>query len=240
MTLIAGLKCVDGYVLCADSQETVRDKGLEYRVMRKKIAPIKHKDFEMAVAASGDGPTINAFIARIKKSNKTISYVDLDQISTWLYRELKAYLKEQQIRPKNINSSIRLNVGVWHKDGTGALWDTEGGEIAEIEDYSIIGFADFKYEYAVQQLYRDDLTIAQGIFLGLYVMSLAERTSNYVKGPISVVVVRNSGIHPQAPKVVTELDNRVQLFAAQFDKLLLSCPDTGLQHGQFADKVNGL
>jgi hypothetical protein len=237
MTLIAGFKCVDGYVLCADSQETVKEKGNEYRVMRKKIAPIKHVDFELSIAAAGEGPTINPFISKIRKASRKITAGDLDEVSDWLRQELKVYFREQRIRPRTANSRIRLTIGAWHKSGRSALWDAEGGEVSEVEEYSLIGWADYKYEYLVQQLYQPSLSIAQGIFLGLYVMSLAERTSNYVKGPISVVVIKDNGIHPQKPELIRELDNRVQLFAAHFDKLLLACPDTGLAHGEFAARV---
>jgi len=40
MTLIAGFKCGDGFVICADSQETVTRDGYDQRVTRQKLVRI--------------------------------------------------------------------------------------------------------------------------------------------------------------------------------------------------------
>lgn len=237
MTLIAGFKCADGYVLCADSQETVKEKGTEYRVIRRKLAPVQYGDFELSLAGAGDGRLIDNFVKKLRRDVRQLAVSDPDALSDWFQDEMKAYFREQGVRPSR--SGVRLTVGAWHRAARKcALWDIEAARVGDVDDYSLIGHADHKYEYAVQQLYQSTISIAQGIFLGLYVMSLAERTSNYVKGPISVIVIRDSGIHPQPPELVKELDQRVQLFATQFDKLLLTCPDTGLQHGEFASRIN--
>jgi hypothetical protein len=51
-----------------------------------------------------------------------------------------------------------------------------------------------------------------------------------------VVVVRDNGIFAEKPGKVDALPERVKLLAAQFDKIFLACPDTGLKHGEFAER----
>src|SRR5258707_433136 len=62
VTLIAGIRCVEGFVLCADSQETVNvpDRG-EYRVQVNKISPQDAGAYQVVVGGSGDGPLVDGF-----------------------------------------------------------------------------------------------------------------------------------------------------------------------------------
>ncbi len=84
MTLIAGFKCTDGYVLCADSQETVTRNGFDYRVTRQKLAPIAVGKVPMAVAGSGDGDLIDAFVGRFSQKYQHSEIAELDcAISRW-------------------------------------------------------------------------------------------------------------------------------------------------------------
>jgi hypothetical protein len=80
--------------------------------------------------------------------------------------------------------------------------------------------------------------MAQAIFLGLHIMWLAEQTSNFVKAPITVALLKNGGVLPEPGERIEQLMERVKLFSKQFDSLFLACPDTGLQPGEFAGKVD--
>jgi hypothetical protein len=117
------------------------------------------------------------------------------------------------------------------------LWKTVATRLTEVEQFALVGNDDYKYEYAMKNHYREDITIAQGLFLGLYIMWLAEQTSNFVKSPISAVVLRDNIMTPQPDKLMDELLQRVKLFTAQFENLFLACPDTGLQPGKFVERV---
>jgi hypothetical protein len=208
--------------------------------MRKKIASLRAGDFDLLLSGAGDGPLVDGFVARIKKTARGVRSLDFDSLADWMHSELSAYLKQQGIRPSRASHKIRFVIAAQSKTlNRCEMWSTCGASVTEVAEYSIIGFEDYRYEYAVQNLYQPQgITIAQGIFLGLFVMSLAEQTSNYVRRPISVVVVKDNGIYTQPKELITELHNRVQLFASHFDKLFLACPDTGLQYGEFAEKVN--
>ena len=62
MTLIAAIRCADGVVLCADSQETVDipERG-QYRVQVNKIQPQDAGNYQVVIGGSGDGPLVDGF-----------------------------------------------------------------------------------------------------------------------------------------------------------------------------------
>ena len=57
MTLISAWRCNEGYVLCADSQETVAD----YRATVQKITPLAMGNYQVIVAGSGAADLIESF-----------------------------------------------------------------------------------------------------------------------------------------------------------------------------------
>jgi hypothetical protein len=108
-----------------------------------------------------------------------------------------------------------------------------------VDKYTLVGFGDERYKFAVEGYLNPNPTptIAQGIFLGLYVMWLGEQTSNFVKSPVHVAVIKDSLIKREDQSKIDTLLQRVKVFSAQFDKLFLACPDTGLQNDDFAKRL---
>ncbi|MGD0860939.1 MAG: hypothetical protein ABR912_16720 [Terracidiphilus sp.] len=237
MTLIAGSKCQDGYVICADSQETVGS----FRVSRLKLAPWKAGNFEIAMAGSGNnGELIDAFEERLKSALSGNQIETLDALKELIHVELLDFQKNEASTYPKRERQMRYIIGATSiSTSTCNVWTTRSSRLIEIDKYDLIGFEDERYKFAADGFLRASkgITIAQGIFLGLYVMWLAEQTSNYVKAPVAVVVVKNGGIFSEKPAKINSLLERVKLFGAQFDGLFLTCPDTGLQHGEFARRV---
>jgi hypothetical protein len=75
VTLLAVFKCSDGFVICADSQETAGD----FRVSRKKLVPERCGEWEVALAGAGhEGTLIDAFCERLYDNLKVSKVSDLD------------------------------------------------------------------------------------------------------------------------------------------------------------------
>lgn len=234
MTLIAGFKCREGFVISADSQVTAGD----YRASHRKLSPWQSGNFEIALAGSGDnGDVIDSFEERLKTNLSAWQSDSLEELKEFIHEELKDFhVNELGGHPPD---DMRFLIGARSTpQGKSALWSTKLFRLKEVETYELVGAEDIRYDFAAEGYYRSDITIVQGIFLSLYIMWLAERTSNLVKAPIAVTVLRDNGLHPQQDRLIDALHERVKLFAAQFERLFLVCPDTGLQHGEFAAKVN--
>jgi hypothetical protein len=234
MTLIAGFKCRDGYVISADSQET---KGY-FRVSRLKLSPWQASGFNIAMAGSGNnGELLDAFEQRLKDSLAGTQLQTLKALQEFIGHEILEFRKnEAQSYPKR-EQEMRFLIGAQSiVESQCALWRNSASRLRPVTDYAIVGFEDARYEYAAKNLYRPDATIAQGLFLSLYIMWLAEQTSNSVKSPVTVAILKNGGIFSQDPPAVDGLLARVKLFSAQFDSIFLACADTGLPESESAKK----
>jgi hypothetical protein len=234
VTLIAGFKCADGYVMCADSQQTVKIKGASYRMTRQQLVPVKIGLSQMAIAGSGDGRLIDAFVGRLKRQLKGSKVTALDSFQELFKEELATFAKEKRIRSTKVDDHLRFLIGI-HSPETNecSLWETLAGDPMEVEEYTLVGFQDTRYDYAVQNYYRPDMPISQGVFLGLYLMALGEQTSNYIRAPIRVVVLKNNGLYFEDPKKINSIDQKVRLFATAFESQFLACSDTSLHNDAF-------
>jgi 20S proteasome alpha/beta subunit len=234
MTLIAGFKCADGYVICADSQETVGS----YRATRQKLVPIAVGKVQMAIAGSGDGDLIDAFVGRFSQKYQQSEIAELDSAVQVFKDDLLAFVKEKKVKIRKIDSTFRFLLGAYsEKDKKSRLWKTITGDPIEVTDYALVGVEDERYEYAARNFYRAGMPISQGVFLGLYLMWLAEQTSNYVKAPISVGILKDNGLYFEDPKKINSIDQKVRLFTAQFEAQFLACSDTGLQGEEFGNRL---
>jgi hypothetical protein len=238
VTLIHGNKTLDGWVISVDSQETVG----AYRVSRLKITPWGAGNFQIAMAGSGNnGELIDAFEERLKQALQASQIESLEELRKLIHLELLDFQKNEAASYPRREQQMRFMIGAMSiSQSKSAVWSTRASQLIPVTRYDLVGFEDERYKFAAEAYLRaaGEITTAQGIFLGLYIMWLAEQTSNFVKAPISVVVVRDGGLFSERQEVVDALLERVKLFTAQFDLLFLACPDTSLQHGEFADKLN--
>jgi hypothetical protein len=236
VTLVAGFKCDQGFVICADSQETAGD----YRVSRLKLNPWQAGHFSIAMAGSGNnGELLDSFEVRLKRNLDSARELrSIDALKEFIEHEILDFRKtEAKVFPKR-DQQMRFIIGANSaSESRCAMWSTSASRLADVDTYALVGFEDERYEYAISNLFRSDITIAQGIFLGLYVMWLAEQTSNYVKSPITVAVLKNGLVESQPKKKIEALLARVKIFSSQFESFFLACPDTGIQPTEFAGKL---
>lgn len=239
VTLIAGFKCSDGYMICSDSQETVGD----LRAPAVKLSAWTEGKFNIAIAGSGNnGDLIDALEERLRDElANNLAVSSLRELKDLIQVEFREFQRVDAVRyPKN-ERQMRFVIGACVVGGTGCvLWQTKGTMLRAVTSYCLVGFEDERYKFAAEGYLNPNPipTTAQAIFLGLYLMWLGEQTSNYVKAPVHVALIRAGQIVFEKQDKTNALFERVKVFAAQFDKLFLSCPDTGLQHGKFAERLN--
>jgi hypothetical protein len=238
MTLIAGFKCQDGYVVCADSEVTVTDAaGNTSHVSRQKLLPLALGGVQVAIAGAGDGDLIEAFVARLEKNLKGTSVVQLDSIRQLICDEIKAFAKEKKIPPRKIPDYLRFLVAV-HSPGIGSdVWKAITGDPIDVSGYALVGYEDTRYDYAVKNLYHPGMPLSQGVFLGLYLMWVAEQTTPCVKAPITVAIVKDGGISFEQDHKIDSLVQKVRMFTTAFESQFLACSDTGLQGDEFGRKL---
>ena len=238
MTLIAGIKCVDGDVICSDSQETVGD----LRSSAEKLDVWTEGNVGIAIAGSGDnGELIDSFVERLRDelaNNQNVN--SLKTLKDLIQVEMRQFQLDEAASYSKSERRMRFVIGArLLSTNERAFWSSKANSLKAIQAYDLIGFGDERYRFAMEAYLNPNPrpTIAQGIFLGLYVMWLGEQTSNYVKSPVHIAVVKDGLVIREPQQKIDALFQRVKLFSAQFDKLFLSCPDTGLQHADFSNRM---
>ncbi len=244
MTLIAALRCENGVVICADTQETVGS----YRVSVDKIAPREVGEYELVIGGAGNsGGLIDDFTESFSRS-----------VEGW-----PAKLSEQDIRLK-----IRRALFEFHRDTVNYypaapddkllefiicikgkmhnlmkanefpgyfLWKTSGTSLVTVNDYKLLGFDDMRYEHEAKRLYFPQITMAQAVMLCINLFSMAKVTSNYIGLETQVITVRLYGMMLMRADDVRDLEQRTATFNQALAELVLACPDLSIHNDEFRD-----
>lgn len=234
MTLIAAFKCSDGYVVSADSQETVD----HYRVSRQKINPTKRGNFQLAVGGSGNGDLIDAFVHRLEVNVENSSIKTLPELEKFIHVELLDFAKNEAVLRPEKEREMKFIIGAASIDPPSVIvWRTAETQLIPVDSYDLAGWDEPLYHHIAKRLYRPGIPVIQGIFLGLHLLELAGRTSNYVGGDTTVVVACENGLWLENQDKVRELTKRVQRFVSQLDNLILACPDTSISSDTFSETL---
>ena len=106
------------------------------------------------------------------------------------------------------------------------LWRTAASRVVPIPTCWLIGWEQPLYQHVLDQHYTSSISVNRAILLGASLFELAESTSNYVKGPISVVISRRQkAMLVGDEKKVKELENMVGEVGTEVDSLLLVAAD---------------
>jgi 20S proteasome alpha/beta subunit len=250
VTLIAAFRCTDGAIICADSQETI---GTHHRVSVQKIAPFEVGDkIQIVIAGSAENAELaDAFIETLREELQDKNITTLKEFKREAQRCLAQFVRDEaSLWPRNERwmrfivaariaeqpprSGESVNV---HGLGVAQVWETKSTRLVAVEKYALVGCEEHLYRRAVDRLFRAPLPISRAIPLAMHLFSLAEDTSNYVRGPISVAVVTNtSPILIENPDAIQEFEAMTEVYTGALEDMLLSCADTALSKEEFADK----
>jgi hypothetical protein len=105
------------------------------------------------------------------------------------------------------------------------LFVTQERRLSPVVNSCFIGDDDPLYFAVAKGFTRPALKTKQAVLIGLHVLSLADKTSNSVKGPFHVAVINRFGVHMETPGFVQYLIERLDDFAERTNALLLSIAD---------------
>jgi len=224
VTLIAAFRSPEGFAVCADSQGTVGD----YRISRQKLIPETCGAFDIVIAGTGNnGELIDAFVERLLHDNLPRANVStLPELKQFLGRELLDYDRHEIGHYPRSQRLMQFVVGARTRgDGTYAIWRTQGSRVLEVRDFTVVGWEEPLYSAIAKRLYKQNLTLEQAELAAMYVLIIAEETSNYVHGPMSAAVIRQSGMRIEAPNRVLDMSQRLRDFEIATNNLFLACAE---------------
>lgn len=232
MTLIAAFKCAEGALICADSQETIGDQ----RVARVKIEPFSLDGFELAMGGSGDGDILDAFVQALKDEWKSGTVRDVDALGRFIQRELARYIRQEVSLFAEERRAMKFLIVASCLEPAGLrMWETKAARLIPVSNYALAGSDYTVYERAVARHYRDSLTIASAIPLAMYVMALAEDTSNYVRSPFTLIAATDQfPMYVEEESAVKQYAEKTEIFTRQLENMLLTCADSTVPGEDFA------
>ena len=204
MTVLIGLRCVDGAVLACDSQET--------RVNYFRFWPKANLIGNRFVTMYAGNPTLGeAFFRRLSIKFQSIKRGELNKVKACqLIEEVLLSLAQEAGKPAVEGRQI-LIAGVTD-DGEICLWAVDSGEIylREMRTWECYGSGIDAAEMLMKDFYFKEITVKQAIPLLAYVIHAVSEICIDCGGPISVVVVSEQGVKQLTLKEVEKALNKVK------------------------------
>jgi predicted RNA-binding Zn-ribbon protein involved in translation (DUF1610 family) len=243
MTLLACVPCakLGAFVVCADSQETVEEADeagniASYRRTVQKIKPLNFGDLQVVIAGSGNSSLIEGFIEVLKRAlirqpcKSLVEFVNLtEQTLEEFYRKDVSVSNSQEL-------SMLVGATLKSTQEFGA-WIQQNVTLIPIGEPVLEGWRETLYVKILDRVCSGDLTAEQAALAGIYVMSIAEATSNYVRGPIFVVVICAEGIYEVPQQYVRDVTDRLIEYEKRLNAIFLACADTHVPVHQLEEAI---
>ena len=235
MTLITVTPAKNAYVLGADSQETCPfyDEHGTYHELRKtvqKIEPKTIRNYQIAIAGSGNASLVDSFIVR---AHRTLDAYEGLTTAQSLHELLEGELSDFQARDVALctDQDKRFSLLIAYfciQTKEFGVWLSENIVLRDVSSLELVGVAYELYAEMASRLMAADMTISQAILATLHVLTVAEATSNSIRGPHSIAVIRENGIWMQKPDYLDSMTQRLHAFEQQVNNIFLACADSSI------------
>lgn len=240
MTIIAGFRCVDGIVVCGDTQETsdIHKRNVTKVVVLPQGANavdlISRSDVMATFCGAGNGDFIEMLIRKAWES--TAHATDLEQACDFIELAIKDCYKEYgEIYQRGKCPSVSLIYGV-KMNGDTRLFRAVGPIINPVIDYTSNGTGYHMADFLSSRMYNRTLTVHQCAILAAYILFQAKEHVDGCGGESHIAVLRHesrSGILSKhrvdgMTKILERVDKRLA-------SILLASGNLGREYGTIVD-----
>jgi hypothetical protein len=242
MTLIAAIPCKKGFVLAADTQETVPmfdgQNWADYRKTVQKVTPCSMGAFSVVVAGSGNASLIDSFIPILERKLASETGDSLQDFVRYTEEALASFYRIDVALCPDADKSLKMFfAAVPHRGGECGVWLQSNVRITPIADAQLVGWEEPLYVNVVKRLCGTDMSLSQGILAAVYTLTVAEQTSNCVRGPMAVTIVKENGIWMEDHDYISTLTARLATYERQLNEIFLACADTSIHGFQLREKI---
>ena len=256
VTLIAGLKCVDGIVLAADTEESTsltrgRARKLLTRTFPKRTSEAKTKiaakTVVVAIAGAGNAALIDSAVEQIfeavsaakgstvRQLKKTIS----DALLHFYRYHVSAYPTRDPL-----DNIIDLICGVRAASGELTLYKASGPLLSTVTGFALCGSGEI-LRHIVEELYQPTIAVPRAVALTLHTLNLGKRYVAGVGGDSEILTLMADGIPTQEHvKGIKIKEHHLDQFNRLVGEVLLQFPDGSIAPDAFtaamAQAVNGV
>lgn len=237
VTLIAAARTPEGIVIHADSQETAG----AYRVQVDKIKCETMGGFDVLIAGAGcPSALVDAFPGRLARRIDD-KVTTLAQFARTTEKELVRFYKNDIELCPDENKTVIYVIAAWHsKTRQYQAWVAENVFLQPIptDGPALIGWDHELYLGIAKRFYLRAMSVPQTVLAGIYLLTVAEDTCNYIKGPVHIAVVNEGGIALEDSGYVRRVQDRLRDYEGRVNQVFLDCTDTTISLPALEDSIN--
>ncbi|MGA2431101.1 MAG: hypothetical protein ABSH13_21570 [Candidatus Acidiferrum sp.] len=236
MSYIAALRCREGGVLVADTQETYGDE----KQYTEKLAVSPDRLYPLAVGGAGIDVITDAF------PQELLERVTADPPNTKhkLIKMVREAIREVYASdvPLAVLSAqertAEFLVAAKPRNDNFVMLRLRGKRVYEVtEDYAIVGFATAANKALLKRMYRENLTMHRAVLLASFLVSQSKVTDAYVGGSTRIALVAEIGASFEDRTHVANIEKRASDFLELMDDLFFNCADLTSRDVDFANEL---
>jgi len=247
VTIIAGFKCNEGLVVCADTQETVgavkrhvpklRYEDLMPSPAMSALGGTSHPNSDMAVAfcgAANNGPFIDKLVDCAWREAQTAN--DLEEACEAIEESIKdSYRQFGRIYQRGYCPEAELIFGV-KMGGRSKLFYALGPVVNEKDGYSAGGVGIYMADFLASRMYSRYLHLSQCLVLAAYVLFQAKEHVEGCGGRSEIAILRNEGTSGRINWKHTEtITNLLKLADRETGRILVDYANIALRDEEFVE-----
>ncbi len=189
MTLVAGFKCRDGFVIAADTEITygaVRFQG-------HKLASYygQNKAYDIIIGGAGDGVYIDAVCQKIRDAAAALSQPTLANIKEAVEKVIAAVHSDSIFKywkPDDPDRPfVQLVCGIQEGQKGWGLLQTDRDAVAEADEHAVAGSGSLLAEYLIEKMWVPGLSTAVAVHLALQLFREVKTKGSYVGGNTEII-----------------------------------------------------
>lgn len=249
MTIAAGFRCLDGIVLCADTEHTV---GETLKLSRAKIFRIpqsrSNEKYALVIAGAGDSDFVNMTVQKIGRGLEIRTNPVLQDIHEVVEETvLEVYGRHIHLDPTEprYKPVVDLLIAVWTPSAMD-FFKTSSTAVSRVARYDCIGTGTTLASYLCETLLYDALPLKYGLLLAIHLLKQTKKYAPYCGGESNIAILQDNG---EASVFTTAdiLDKElwVETFEAAVCPLRYESADVEISDhqwqealGKFSEKIN--
>jgi hypothetical protein len=236
MTIAAGFKCMDGVVLCADSQVSYGDL---MKFPTQKLFLLDRQWGQVGLAGSGEiGDIIDTIqqqiFEAIEREHETPEKVrrEIKRVLLDIYRNELAVFPAEDEDEKTVELLIGIRIGKAQPE----LFKSYSTLVRRMNGYSVIGTG-VLVKYIADNFYWEGFTVAQAILLSVCLLVVAKRYIQTIGGESNIVALTPEGGHIWPVWKIVQKERYFDEFFKIVRGLMFACADTTRNTKEFNDGV---
>jgi hypothetical protein len=238
MTYIAAFRCAEGFVCCADTQETVEDQ----KQYTEKLLAFGSGSYPIVLGGAGHGELVDALTQEISESlisgkpqgEHAVRQCIRQAIDRVYSGDVPYMVMKRSFRSPQL--LIALNAS--SVDSDFQLFYTQGRRVHHVPaGRAIIGYATAPNNALLKRFHDPQMAMGRAIILASYLVSQSKLIDGGVGGETSIAFVSQVTAVIEDASFIRMLEATVNDFVPIVDQLFLLFSDSGLSKNDFENAV---